>query len=60
MADAKPGGAVNVRLVAPVPQTSAQVVELPEHSVVHEDENTSANSLAATLPIASTQHRRTA
>ena len=40
-AEAKPCSAVNVTAVLSVPQTSAQVAELPEHSVVHEVENTS-------------------
>jgi len=40
-AEAKPCSAVNVTVVLSVPQTSAQVAELPEHSVVHEVENTS-------------------
>ena len=37
-AEVKPGGTTNVRFV---PQTSAQVLESPEHSVVHECENNS-------------------
>ena len=53
---------MNVAVVFSAPQTSAQLVESPEHSVVHEVENTSV--ICACTPVAcsstSTRQRRRA